>query len=63
MSIRLVVIDGHTLCRHGLAQVVAQQPDLELVGGAPPSRADTCRSTRSTPMWSSPTWHCPMARG
>lgn len=35
MSIRLVVIDGHTLCRYGLAQVAEDQPDLELVGEAP----------------------------
>lgn len=34
MGFRLTVIDGQTLCRHGLAGVVARQPDLELVSEA-----------------------------
>jgi DNA-binding NarL/FixJ family response regulator len=32
MSIRIVVVDGHTLTRYGLAGLVAQHPDLEIVG-------------------------------
>lgn len=31
MSIRVVVIDGHTLTRYGLAGLIAEQPDLEIV--------------------------------
>ncbi|GAB3666078.1 response regulator transcription factor [Actinocorallia lasiicapitis] len=34
MSVRIVVIDGNTLSRHGLAQLVAEQKDLEIVGSA-----------------------------
>ncbi|GAA2727102.1 response regulator transcription factor [Actinocorallia aurantiaca] len=34
MGFRLAVIDGHTLCRHGLAGVVEGHPDLEIVGEA-----------------------------
>jgi DNA-binding NarL/FixJ family response regulator len=34
VGIRLVVIDGHTLCRHGLAGIVAAEPDMEIVGEA-----------------------------
>lgn len=34
MGFRLAVVDGRTLRRHGLAGVVAQQPDLELVAEA-----------------------------
>jgi DNA-binding NarL/FixJ family response regulator len=32
MAIRLVVIDGHTLTRYGLARLVDEQPDIEIVG-------------------------------
>jgi DNA-binding NarL/FixJ family response regulator len=32
MSIRVVIIDGHTLTRYGLAGLIAQQSDIELVG-------------------------------
>lgn len=31
MPIRLAVVDGHTLTRLGLAQLIAAQPDIELV--------------------------------
>ena len=31
MPIRLAVIDGHTLTRYGLRELVAQHPDIELV--------------------------------
>jgi DNA-binding NarL/FixJ family response regulator len=31
MSIRIVVVDGHTLTRYGLARLVSQQTDLEVV--------------------------------
>ncbi|WP_106399186.1 response regulator transcription factor [Actinocorallia populi] len=34
MGFRLTVVDGRTLCRHGLAGVVEHHPDLELVGEA-----------------------------
>ena len=34
MSIRLAVVDGHTLSRHGLARIVADERDMEVVGGA-----------------------------
>jgi DNA-binding NarL/FixJ family response regulator len=32
LDIRLVVVDAHTLCRHGLAHVVEGEPDITLVG-------------------------------
>src|SRR5262245_36086559 len=32
MKIRIVVVDGHTLTRYGLSGLVAQHPDLEIVG-------------------------------
>lgn len=35
MGVRLVVVDGHTLCRLGLRQIVSDQFDLEIVGEAP----------------------------
>ncbi len=31
MPIRLVVVDGHTLTRYGFRELVAQQPDMEIV--------------------------------
>lgn len=31
MSIRLVIVDGHTLIRYGLRELVAQQGDMEIV--------------------------------
>lgn len=34
MTIRTVVIEEHTLVRYGLAQLIEQQPDMELVGEA-----------------------------
>ncbi len=34
MAIRIVVIDGHTLTRHGLSCLVEEHPDLEIVGQA-----------------------------
>jgi DNA-binding NarL/FixJ family response regulator len=32
MTIRILVVDGHTLTRYGLASLVEQHPDLEIVG-------------------------------
>jgi DNA-binding NarL/FixJ family response regulator len=34
MAIRVVVVDGHTLTRYGLAGLIADQHDIELVGEA-----------------------------
>jgi DNA-binding NarL/FixJ family response regulator len=34
MAIRVVVVDGHTLTRYGLAGLLADQPDIELVAEA-----------------------------
>lgn len=34
MSFRVAVVDAHTLTRFGLAELIARQPDLELVGEA-----------------------------
>jgi DNA-binding NarL/FixJ family response regulator len=31
MPIRLVVVDGHTLIRYGIRELVAEQPDMEIV--------------------------------
>jgi len=31
MAIRLMVVDGHTLTRYGFRELVAQQPDMEIV--------------------------------
>jgi DNA-binding NarL/FixJ family response regulator len=31
MTIRLMVVDGHTLTRYGFRELVAQQPDMEIV--------------------------------
>jgi DNA-binding NarL/FixJ family response regulator len=32
MTIRIVVVDGHTLTRYGLSGLVAQHPDMKIVG-------------------------------
>ena len=32
MAIRVAVVDGHTLTRYGLAGLIAQHPDLDIVG-------------------------------
>lgn len=34
MAIRVVAVDGHVLCRFGLARLLDEQPDLELVATA-----------------------------
>lgn len=34
MSISIVIVDDHAIMREGLAQVLGQQPDLEVVGSA-----------------------------
>jgi DNA-binding NarL/FixJ family response regulator len=34
MAVRVVVVDGHTLTRYGLAGLLAEQGDIELVGEA-----------------------------
>lgn len=34
MGIRLAVADGHTLCRHGVARIVEDQADIEIVAEA-----------------------------
>ena len=44
MTIRTVVIEEHTLVRYGLAQLIEQQPDMELVGEAC-SGAEACAPT------------------
>ena len=31
MAIRLAIVDGHTLTRYGLRELIAQQPDIEVV--------------------------------
>jgi len=31
MPIRIVVVDGHTLTRYGFRELVAQQPDMEIL--------------------------------
>lgn len=41
MPIRLAVIDGHTLTRYGLSELVAQHPDIEIVA--------ECRSAAEAP--------------
>ena len=34
MGIRVVVVDAHTLSRHGLAQLAEREPDIDFAGGA-----------------------------
>lgn len=34
MGIGVVVVDAHTLCRHGLAWIADREPDIEIVGEA-----------------------------
>jgi DNA-binding NarL/FixJ family response regulator len=41
MAIRVVVVDGHTLTRYGLAGLLADQPDIELVAEAGTMAAGT----------------------
>ena len=41
MTIRLAIIDGHTLTRYGLRQLVAQHADMEVVA--------ECASAEQTP--------------
>src|SRR5215467_9396067 len=31
MPIRLAIVDGHTLTRYGMRELIAQQPDIEIV--------------------------------
>jgi len=43
MPIRLAIVDGHTLTRYGLRELISQQPDIEIVaesGSAAAARAD-----------------------
>jgi DNA-binding NarL/FixJ family response regulator len=47
MSIRLVIVDGHTLTRYGLRELVAQHPDIEIVAECG-SAADASRMIAST---------------
>jgi DNA-binding NarL/FixJ family response regulator len=47
MPIRLAIVDGHTLTRYGLRELMSQQPDIEIVaesGSAAAARADIWRS-------------------
>ena len=47
MTIRLAVVDGHTLTRYGLRQLVADHPDIEIVaecGSAALARETVARS-------------------
>ncbi len=43
MPIRLAIVDGHTLTRYGLRQLMAQHPDIEIVAECA-SAADTARA-------------------
>ncbi|SRR6266567_3072199 len=49
MSIRVVVVDGHTLTRYGLAGLISGQPDIELVGEADTVAAGTRTVTLERP--------------
>ena len=47
MPIRLAIVDGHTLTRYGLHELMSQQPDIEIVaesGSAADARADIWRT-------------------
>ena len=47
MPIRLAIVDGHTLTRYGLRELMTQQPDIEIVaesGSAAAARADIWRT-------------------
>jgi DNA-binding NarL/FixJ family response regulator len=49
MTIRVVVVDDHTLTRYGLAGLIEECPDIELVGeatvsGSPATAASTWAS-------------------
>ena len=47
MPIRLAIVDGHTLTRYGLRELISQQPDIEIVaesGSAGAARADVDRA-------------------
>lgn len=47
MPIRLAIVDGHTLTRYGLRELISQQPDIEIVaesGSAASARADVART-------------------
>ena len=47
MPIRLAIVDGHTLTRYGLRELIAQQQDIEVVaesGSAADARAEVARA-------------------
>ena len=47
MPIRLAIVDGHTLTRYGLRELMSQQPDIEIVaesGSAADARTDVLRT-------------------
>ena len=47
MPIRLAIVDGHTLTRYGLRELISQQPDIEIVaesGSAASARAAVART-------------------
>jgi len=47
LPIRLAIVDGHTLTRYGLRELISQQPDIEIVaesGSAATARADVARA-------------------
>src|SRR5215831_3811035 len=47
MPIRLAIVDGHTLTRYGLRELMTQQPDIEIVaesGSAAAARTDVRRT-------------------
>jgi len=47
MPIRLAIVDGHTLTRYGLRELMSQQPDIEIVAeseSAAAARADVLRT-------------------
>jgi DNA-binding NarL/FixJ family response regulator len=49
MGIRVVVVDAHTLCRHGLARIVEHQPDIEIAGEAGSVAQATARVEKTAP--------------
>lgn len=49
MTIRLVVVDGHTLIQYALAHLAEQNPDIEMVGFAASARDGTDRVAQLQP--------------
>jgi DNA-binding NarL/FixJ family response regulator len=47
MPVRLVIVDGHTLLRYGLRELLSQEPDIEVVGECA-SAADAAKTVTVT---------------